>query len=151
MVSGVSGLYRSRACSRFSFSSSLGAALPDSILLRYCLVMPAATASLFCETPYASRFSLKSFIQPASFSKIPPIWKRKCQLKAVLLTPSKSRKSPRFTRTFHTFMTVSYCICAPLLDTEGLMVGVACATPTQASPCQRLSLRTPPARPTCSA
>lgn len=149
MVSGVSGLYRSRACSRFSLISSLGAALPDSIFPRYCLVMPAATASLFCETPYASRFSFKTLFQSVSFSKNPSNLE-KCQLEAFQLTFLESRKSPYFTRTFPTSLTVSYCICAPLLDTGGQMV-VAASRPNTASPNQRLSLRTPPVRPACFA
>ena len=51
-------------------------------------------------------------------------------------------------RTSKTFYTSFQCICAPLLDNEGLMsAGVATATPATASPCRRLSLRTSPSRP----
>ena len=51
-------------------------------------------------------------------------------------------------RTSKTFYTSFQCICAPLLDTEGLVsAGVADATPATASPFHRLSLRTSPSRP----
>lgn len=41
------------------------------------------------------------------------------------------------------FDTVSYCICTPPVRYLGLQVGLAYANPTQASPIQRLTLRTP--------
>ena len=51
-------------------------------------------------------------------------------------------------RTSKTFYASFQCICAPLLDTEGLVcAGVANATPATASPFRRLSLRTSPSRP----
>lgn len=51
-------------------------------------------------------------------------------------------------RTSKTFYTSFQCICAPLLDTEGLVsAGVADATPATARPSRRLLLRTSPSRP----
>ena len=49
------------------FSSAEGTTVPFSIWLKYVRLIPQATASFLCVTPYSSRFCLNSSIKFLSF------------------------------------------------------------------------------------
>ena len=100
----------------------------NSILLRYCQVIPAATATLFWKRRKQPLF-IKSVISPVSFSKIPLLSGIKMSTRTrSLLTLRKVQKSPYFKRIFPTFITVSCCIVPPVRY-WGRMV--KCLTPPQ--------------------